>query len=210
MPRPALTDEQISTFRERLCEAASRRFAESGYAGLSMRALSFELGCSPTTPYRYFRDKEEIFAIVRARAFDRLATFAAPALSGELDPLEQLEALGLAYIRFADLEPDAYRLAFQLDQPTESDCPELVEARMRAWRMIRSAVQRAIETGAIEGELDVVTHVFWAGIHGLVALHLAGQLEVVPLERLEQPMVQTLLRGVLPAAKPMEGDQCDD
>ncbi|MCP5060228.1 MAG: TetR/AcrR family transcriptional regulator [bacterium] len=207
MPRPALTDEQVSSFREKLCEVATRRFAASGYSGVSMRALAFELGCSSTTPYRYFRDKEEIFAIVRARAFDRLASFAAPAISDAVDPLEQLEALGLAYVRFAILEPDAYRLAFQLDQPAAGDFPELIESRKGAWKLIRSAVGRAIESGAIEGNLEIITHVFWAGIHGLVALHLAGQLEAIPMERLEKPLVRTLLRGVLPDANSTEGGE---
>ncbi|MCP4035321.1 MAG: TetR/AcrR family transcriptional regulator [bacterium] len=206
MPRPALTSEQISDFRERLCAVATRRFAASGYSGVSMRALSLELGCSPTTPYRYFRDKDEIFAIVRARAFDRLASYTTPVISDGVGPVAQLEALGVAYIRFACLEPDAYRLAFQLDQPTAVEFPELLDSRNRAWHTIRAVVRRAIEAGDIEGDLDVVSHVFWAGIHGLVALHLAGQLKEVRLERLREPMVQTLLRGVLPAAKHLEGD----
>ena len=38
-----------------------------------MRELASALGVSPMTPYRYFRDKDDILAAVRARAFDRFA-----------------------------------------------------------------------------------------------------------------------------------------
>ena len=86
MARPALRQHEIDRFRERLCQVATRRFAKQGYAGVSLRGLAGELGCSATTPYRYFRDKDEIFAAVRARAFARLAD-ASEAVSGsELDP----------------------------------------------------------------------------------------------------------------------------
>jgi len=48
-------------------------FAEHGPEAVTMRQLAAELGCSPMTPYRYFRDKDEILAAVRASAFDRFS-----------------------------------------------------------------------------------------------------------------------------------------
>ncbi len=209
MARPALTEDEISDFRERLCEVATRRFVEFGDAGVSLRGLALELGCSPTTPYRYFRDKDEIFAAVRARAFDRLASFAAPFAGPDGDPLTQLEALGFAYLRFAREEPHAYRMAFELSQPEASAYPELLQARQKAWQMIYRAVRRAVEAGALAGDANVVSHLFWAGMHGLAALHLGGQLESLPVEKLQKPMVRALLRGALPSAGPTTGDTPD-
>jgi AcrR family transcriptional regulator len=200
MARPALTDDEIAGFRERLCEVATRRFAELGYAGVSLRSLALELGCSATTPYRYFRDKDEIFAAVRARAFDRLAAYAAPCLDEDGDPMAQIEDLGFAYIRFACDEPNAYRMAFELCQPAAAAFPDLLRSRQNAWQVIRQAVRRAVEAGALAGDVNVVSHVFWAGMHGLVALHLAGQLQSMPLEKLQKPMLRAMLRGALPSA----------
>lgn len=206
MARPSLTEQEIADFREKLCEIAARRFAEEGFAGVSLRGLAQELGCSPTTPYRYFENKEEIFAVVRARAFEKLAEYAAPFLELRGEPLGQLEELGFAYLRFAREEPDAYRIAFELHQPDASRYPELRRSQENAWQAIRIVVQRAIEAGAIEGELDVVSHVFWAGMHGLASLDLAGQLQSAPGKKLEKAMVQTMLRGVFPAEKGVGDD----
>ena len=198
MPRPALSQIEIDRFRTRLCRVATRRFARKGYAGVSLRGLAAELGCSATTPYRYFRDKDEIFAAVRARAFAELADAAEKVLGSEPDPRRRLVRLGRAYLRFAREAPHAYRVIFELAQPEPSGYPELAAARRRAWSAIRSGVRGALDAGIVAGDLETVTHVLWAGLHGVAALHLAGQLNDRPLEALAAPMIETLLRGTAP------------
>ena len=76
VPRTLSADE-IQAFRADLCAAATRRFAEAGYGGVTLRGLAAELGVSPMTPYRYFRNKEDIFGAVRDAAFERLGLSAA-------------------------------------------------------------------------------------------------------------------------------------
>ena len=72
MPR-ILTETDISGFREKLCELATKLFVEHGPENFNMRLLASEMGVSAMTPYRYFRDKDEILSLIRARAFTRLA-----------------------------------------------------------------------------------------------------------------------------------------
>src|SRR3977135_2352752 len=72
MPRN-LSSAEVDAFRARLCAVAQKRFAKQGVDGVSMRQLAEALGCSPMTPYRYFRNKDEILAAVRTAAFDRFA-----------------------------------------------------------------------------------------------------------------------------------------
>ena len=72
MPK-TLSDEDIHQFREAMRGVAEHAFATRGAQGVTMRELAKELGCSAMTPYRYFRDKDEILAMVRATAFNRFA-----------------------------------------------------------------------------------------------------------------------------------------
>ena len=195
MPRPALRDEEIEAFRDRLCEAATRRFAEQGIEGVSLRGLADDLGCSRATPYRYFKDKEEIFAAVRARAFDALASTCEGVLASESDPVRRLAELGRRYLRFARDEPHAYRVAFELGQPDASRYPELLGQQIRAWQTIRGTVEYASECGVLEGDPETVSHLYWAALHGLAGLELLGQLRVRSLEALAGPMIEMLLRG---------------
>jgi len=134
VPR-SLSAEQVEDFRARLCEVAQHRFATQGRDAVTMRQLADALGCSPMTPYRYFRNKDEILAAVRTAAFDRFAEAleeAAAQARGDLRAAGQ--AVGQAYVRFALGDPDAYRLMFDVAQPDPERYPELGRASTRARR----------------------------------------------------------------------------
>lgn len=196
MPRAALSSEQIDEFRERLVEAATRLFAQHGYDGVTLRGIASELGCSPMTPYRYFEDKAEIFAAVRTAAFSSFADAQAACCADGGEPLEILTALGHAYVQFALDHPDAYRLMFELGQPNPDGFPELQAASIRAISSLRDWMGRAVDAGIVAGDPDILTPVFWSGMHGLVSLHLAGKLVFgASIDQLLEPVLQTLFLG---------------
>jgi AcrR family transcriptional regulator len=57
--------------REQIVSVAARLLEQDGLSGLSMRRLAQELEVSAMTPYRYFRDKDELLdAVVDAWASD--------------------------------------------------------------------------------------------------------------------------------------------
>ena len=88
MPR-YLTEQDIADFRAELCKVATERFARFGYEGVTMRQLAEALGCSPKTPYRYFKDKADILATVRAQAFAKFADTLEKARTGVTDAAER-------------------------------------------------------------------------------------------------------------------------
>ncbi len=195
MPRN-LSGEEVQSFRERVREVAERQFAERGFEGVSLRTITDELGCSRMTPYRYFRDKADIFAAVRTSAYLRFAAAQEKAAAESADPAVSLAALGRAYIAFAVAEPDAYRLMFELAQPDPDDHPELREAEAHAWAPLRDGIRAAVDAGEIEGDPKVLAHGFWAGVHGLASLHLAGKLaHGARLDELIDPMLRQLFLG---------------
>ncbi len=176
MPRASLTDEQVNAFRARAVGAAMALFARLGYQGVTLRALAAELGVSPMTPYRYFENKEELFAMVRTEAFRRFADAQRDASKGVEDPAQALHALGMAYVRFALDEPDAYHIMFELRQAPAGTYPELEREQARAFSYLLAAVEGVIDAGRMEGEPLHQAHFLWAQVHGLVSLHLAGKL----------------------------------
>lgn len=194
MPRAALSKVEVEQFRESLCDVATRLFAEKGYDGVTMRALAAELGCSPMTPYRYFENKDEIFAAVRRAGFDRFADALDEARSASADHLERMRTLCQRYVRFALEEPHAYRIMFELDPPGGAEAPNIDEAR--AWFVLRDSVADAIHHGKLSGDPDTLAHLYWSSIHGLVALHLAGKLVLGrDLETLVEAFMERELRG---------------
>jgi AcrR family transcriptional regulator len=198
MPRAALSQADIVTFREQLCAAAERLFAEHGYTGVTLRALAAELGVSPMTPYRYFRDKAHIFAAVRAAGFRRFADAQEAVFASSDDPETRLRAMAGAYLAFARREPHAYRIMFEMNPLGRGEQhPELVEQQLRGWTPLREGVVRAVEAGILAGDADRLAHVFWAGLHGLVSLDLAGTYALLgqDTESLLDTMEHTLFDG---------------
>ena len=180
MPRRELTQDQIDAFRAKAVDAATSMFATHGVDGVSMRRLAAAIGCSAMTPYRYFADRDELFAMVRADAFRRFAEDQRAAFHAHAEPLERIGALREAYVAFALREPDAYRIMFELAQRPAGHYPRLVQESRRAFGFLQEAVSTAITTGALTGDPDTVAHLLWASVHGIVSLHLAGKLEMGP------------------------------
>jgi AcrR family transcriptional regulator len=180
--------------RARLCEAAGRLFLAEGEAGLSMRRLAAEVGCSAMAPYRYFPDKEALVAAIRAAAFDRLAdTLDGVARQGR----RRAADIGEAYVRFARENPAAYKLMFDLAQPNEAAYPELATAAARARAAMAGYVRELVEAGVLAGDPVDLGYVFWAAIHGLVVLDLAGRLPAEPgFETLRLTLLGALMRGL--------------
>jgi AcrR family transcriptional regulator len=176
VPR-VLTQSDVADFRDRLCEAAGRLFATRGREGFTMRELASELGVSAMTPYRYFRDKDDILAAVRARAFNRFADALEAAIATEGPAVVKAAAVGEAYVKFAFGEPASYRLMFDLSQPDEDDYPELTEATTRARATMTDYVRELVKDGVLFGDPDLMGYVFWSALHGAVVLQLAGKLD---------------------------------
>jgi AcrR family transcriptional regulator len=195
MPQ-TLTKPDIEEFREKLCVAAARLFAERGREGFTMRELASALGVSPMTPYRYFRDKEDILAAVRARAFGRFADALETAYAFESDAITRSRTVGLAYVSFAIAEPYSYRLMFDLSQPGENEYPRLVEATARARATMTRHVVPLVEEGILTGDPALIGHVMWACLHGAVVLELAGKLTVdCSFDRIVEKSFTALFQG---------------
>jgi AcrR family transcriptional regulator len=175
MPR-VLTQTDVADFRERLCDAATRLFDARGREGFTMRELASELGVSAMTPYRYFKDKDDILAAVRARAFTRWAEKLEGAFAGAQTAPEKSSAVFQAYVDFAFGEPAAYKLMFDLSQPDENTYPDLVAATTRARATMTDYVRELVKEGIVEGDPELIGRVFWASLHGAVVLKLSGKL----------------------------------
>lgn len=203
MGRPPFSEEQVEEQRAAVVRAAEGLFAELGYDGVTLRAIAKTMGQSPAAPYRYFESKAAIFNAARIAAYERFAAAQERASAEAADPAERLSKLGDAYAQFAVDEPDAYRLMFELKPSEATRCEELEQAGELAWKPLRRAVGEAVDAGVLAGDADVLAHLFWAGLHGIVSLHLAEKFRHgLDLESLRDPMKQLLFMGGHGAPEP--------
>ena len=176
MPK-TLSKDDIAEFRDRLCDVAEKLFADRGLEAVTMRQLAAEMGVSPMTPYRYFKDKDAILAAVRARAFDRHAAALEAAYSETAGSRNvRAQALTEAYVRFALENPEAYKLMFDIRQPTADAYPDLVRAAARSKNTMTLHLMERVAAGEFQGDPELVGHMYWSAMHGPIMLQLSGML----------------------------------
>lgn len=156
--------------RTRLVEAAAEMLARRD--AVTARSLAARTGTSTTALYTHFGGMPGLWRAVRQEGFTRLARRLAAVARTE-DPVQDLAALGAAYVISARRDPFLYRAMFDaaadLDDPAAADATfgELVGCADRAVRAGRFA--------AGTDALAVATR-FWATGHGLTLLVLTDVL----------------------------------
>lgn len=194
MPR-SLTETEIAEFRKKICDTATRLFAENGVTGVTMRELAKALKVSAMTPYRYFQDKNELLAELRAQAFNRFAA-EAECTSTQGDLVHQFLLKRDVYIRFALSDPNSYRLMFDFTQPDMSNYPPLRTALARANATMASHIEKMVEAGLLQGDPGLISRTLWSLLHGIVSLGLAGKWSAeMPTEMLVDAGCNALMRG---------------
>jgi WHG domain-containing protein len=107
--------------------------------------------------------------------------------------------VGRAYLDFAFENPSAYRLMFDLTQPNEENYPELARAGGRARKTMSAYVESLLRAGQLVGDPEIIAHVCWAAIHGLVVLKLADKIAPhISFEQLWVEMSRALNVGLGP------------
>jgi AcrR family transcriptional regulator len=202
MGRPAISEAEFEKEQERIRDAAQNLFEQGGREAVTLRAISKAIGSSAMQPYRYFPGgKNEILATVKARAFDRFGIKLQQATSEELDDIELIEAYCGAYVDFALEDPSSFSLMFEQNIGEDEAYPELTKAEARAKGPMIALIQNIVKTRHIEEDAGKVAHVLWASVHGLVMLHLSGQLKYgYVMEDIAPVLAKTLKAGLLPDA----------
>lgn len=201
MPRQTLSDSQVEQRRGEILDAAMQLFEDHGLEAVSFRKIAALLGCSYSTPYRYFPSKDALLTAMRAQAFRWIEQSMLEATREESDPLRRLNVLAEAFIRAGINRPKRYALMFfRLPEPeTGPHQEELTAAKFDALNVCTQAVTAAHDSGVLHLETDPLTasHLFWTGAHGLVSLEVAGQFVMGRrLDELLPEMIKTLLRGL--------------
>lgn len=197
MARPQFTAEELQAARARLTGLALQLYLEEGLEAVSFRRLAELAGISHTLPYRYFESKEALLVALRVECTQRFETFLRSREAANSGPLEHIREIGAAYVAFVQAHPSEYQMIFTPQQPAPDTCPVLLAARQRLF----AHVVHTVEAAGLQGNALELAHLFWAAMHGLLSLHLAGQLvHGCTLQDLAHPLVESLLASHAPKA----------
>ena len=200
--RPRSARGEGERLRQEILDAAEALLLRTGSEeAVSIRAVADAVGVTAPSIYRHFPDKNHLLFEVCAQHFARMAAFIESTAETSDDPLEAIEHMAAAYVRFGTENPEHYRIMFMgpSDHTPEQYADEQV-LETGAFGSLVALVQRAIDGGQLRAELtDAVTvaHVLWAGVHGVVSLAVAKpNMPSPPLDELVRTLTNALLNGI--------------
>lgn len=163
--------------RSALLEAAVGLLEEGGIEAVTLRAVGERAGVSRQAPYRHFANKRELLSVVATGYFGRLGGRMGEAAETVEDPMERLEAISEAYVRFALENPSRYRMMFGLGERGGVH-REMHEASRALHRRIVGTVVEAQEAGQLPaGDPDEMAALLYATGHGAIDFALSGHAE---------------------------------
>ncbi len=159
--------------RRRLITNTARKLAEAeGWDAVTTRRLSTEIEYSQPVLYRHFSSMDDIAAAVAIDGFGELAEALGRARSDAATPEQALRQIARAYIDFARENPALYAAMF-----TRATTLRFAAAETRPPMHAGFAgLRESLAPLAGDKDLDTLTEVFWAALHGLTTLTLGGRL----------------------------------
>ncbi len=170
---------------------------EHGDQAISLRALAKQIGVSPPALYRHFADRESLLAELAISGFDALRLRLREV--SPTAPRQALIGIGLAYVAFAQEEPNLYRLMFGGRVLPRGTHPRLDHAGQAAFQVLEDTVDRARQSGFLKPmPLALMTATAWSLVHGLSLLTIDGHLPDADAEpRLAEGITSLLLEGAI-------------
>lgn len=185
-------------------EVGLKIIKNKGVEKLSLRGISREIGVSIGAPYKHFATKEALLAAIAQRGFELFESYMRLPVSDGIHLItrESFVAMAYQYLRFANENPEYYRLMFTNVILNHRQYPDLWKASRRTFYMLIEGIEvlQRMEIIRPGRALDFATHT-WAVLHGFASLHVENRLsqleaEPRPLEERFRPHVELLWAGL--------------
>ncbi len=170
--KPSTSARRHLRTKQAILDAALALVIEKGPDQFSLREVARRVDYSPAGLYEYFRDKEAIIAALCQTGFKRLAV-TLNTVASDLPQREYLAKLGLAYLGFAQKNPEYYRLIFNFIPSKRQSLQEPVEDA-DPYNILLKAMAKGLESGVIKAsaqdQAETLSYNFWALLHGIAML----------------------------------------
>jgi AcrR family transcriptional regulator len=158
--------------KQAILHAARALIVEKGPGKLSLREIARRIGHSPAGLYEYFGSKEEIVAAVAAESLEQLS-MNLQRVPADLSPARRLVELGLAYIGFAQHNPEHFMLVFT-QLPSRRTSPQGPIGADSPYQIVLRAAQEGIDSGTFAAQAgdtaEQIAYGLWALAHGMAML----------------------------------------
>jgi len=207
--------------KEALLSAAENHIENNEGEMISLRALSKEVGVTPSAVYNHFADKGALVLAIKVRIYQGFNKFFATYCKEDKDPDKALIEMCLAYFHFSRRFPAQFRFLFSSPIPMEWSTEEIIEVSGRCLVRARSlvyAIHGKYRLHCTEEEIVNATLLIWSQLHGIVTLRDSGLIgaavsyqdwpekcglnDNAQVEKLIEDHVRIMINGMLSSTHP--------
>jgi AcrR family transcriptional regulator len=166
--------------RSAIVDAAEEVFFSKGLENATMDEVAEKAELSKGTLYIYFKNKNDLFHAIVARALEMLFNIFQCAVEKEEKGIDKIKAIGTAYFEFYKTNPDYYSAmlhqeVYEIDHSDVEENPNIALCQQlggKIFGLMREGVKTGIMDGTIRKDLDPVKLpiVLWG--HAAGVLHL--------------------------------------
>lgn len=171
-------EREREALKSKILLEAERILASKGIENLSMRKIASEIEYSPTTIYRFFKDKDSLLtAIIHRNQIEIKRRFQRILEDESLNPLDALKYLISEYIRFGLEFQDTYKLYTKLCsfEIVDNCLYEIIGGeRYRIFSSWQDQIDILINEGRMSGygSIDIIL-LIWHVTHGYISNRIA-------------------------------------
>jgi AcrR family transcriptional regulator len=174
-------EEEKERRRAEILDAAQALYLEKGWDALTVDQVARSARLSRALVYVYFRDKEELLFAIGERAMRLLRTRFSEAAARHPRGLDQIEAIGRAYMSYAYEFPHYFDFCSRFQAHSVAVDPgshegACVTAGDEVLATVVGAITSGIRDGSIRpdvGEPTMLAVTLWAFTHGLIQVAMA-------------------------------------
>ena len=165
----SLPTNRPADLRQAILDHSRTLLLQGGLGGLSMRKIARSVGCTPTSIYLHFADKNALLTALVGEGADALTKSLSSAAHTSGDPRTRLATLCRAYLDFGLDNSEYYELMFTV-------LPEELEAEARRGRAGLEVFAQVLGDAGLSDPF-LAANVVWASLHGAVSLYTAQRID---------------------------------
>lgn len=194
------------SLRDEIVEISKELLLKDGFSKISMRKIAKRADVTATSIYLYFKNKDELLLALIEESIQNLNRMLVDALDPQAGPIEQLEALAMAYTSYAFDNPQEYEIIYMVRPEEMPKYPkEKFQQVRKTYEILADIIQRGKEKELFDVEDPLISaYTLWAQIHGVVSVVLNKRLDTrIPRELFLDQAIDHIIQGFVIQKSPV-------
>jgi AcrR family transcriptional regulator len=186
------------SLREEIIDVSKELLLKDGFSKISMRKIANRVNVTATSIYLHFENKDDLLLTLIEESIQNLNKALMEAMNPSLDPIQQLEELAGAYIKYALENPQEYEIIYMVRPEEMPKYPkEKFQEVRQTYELLSGIIQNGKDKELFEVDNPLISaYTLWAQIHGVVTVVLNKRLDTrIPRDSFLDQAIDHIIQG---------------